>query len=504
MRSRLTDRLRTTSLRTRLTIWNAAAVLLMTAATLVAVRIAARSALYADADAELRAAAQEVALAVRDLDPDEAAVVAEMRRKAESHEERGWFMHLLTEDSGSVWKSDHCPDAVANFPPARLDREENVVQLGQYRYVRLRIPRSGKPAYHVRLGTYTTGLDESLNGLLRLLLVVGGGLSLLVPLVAYWLAVRATRPVADILEIAERLSPTRLGDRLPTRGTEDELDRLSNTINGLLDDVAEHVDRQEHFVADAAHELRGPLAALQSSLEVSAAQQGITPGQEERLADMLEAARHLSKVANDLLILAETGGPGGASSATSVDVAQIARQAVAMFSGAAEDRDITLSLEAAAPAMAIGDAVDLRRLVSNLLDNAIRFTPAGGRVKVVVTEASPPAIRRVVLSVADTGKGIAQRDLDHVFDRFYKADPSRTHGEARRSGGLGLAICKSIAESSGGTIAIASQPGDGTTVTVRLLPEAHNRTPPQAARPARTPQPALAVLQGGWGSWIGG
>jgi len=504
MRSRLTDRLRATSLRTRLTIWNAAVVLLMTAATLVAVRLAAKSALYADADAELRAATREVALAVRDLDPDESAVVAEMRRKAESHEERGWFMHLLTEDGDSVWTSDHCPETVASFPPAQLDREENVVQLGHYRYVRLRIPRSGQPAYHVRLGTYTTGLDESLNGLLRLLFVVGGVLSLLAPLVAYWLAVRATRPVADILETAQRLSPTRLSDRLPTRGTEDELDRLSSTINGLLDDVAEHMERQEHFVADAAHELRGPLAALQSSLEVSAAQRGIPREQEERLADMLEATRHLSKVANDLLILAETGRAKGPAVAAPVDVAMIARQAVAMFSGVAEDRDITLSLEVGDPVMAVGDPGDLRRLVSNLLDNAIRFTPEGGRVTVAVTETPPPTIRRVALSVADTGMGIAQRDLDHVFDRFFKVDPSRTHGASRRSGGLGLAICKSIAESCGGTIAIASELGMGTTVTIRLQPDAQARPPAQAPRPAPPPQSSPPVLRAGWAGHAAG
>ena len=500
MLSRLTELLRATSLRTQLTIWNATVVLLMTAFTLLTVRLAAKSVLYADTDAELRAATKEIVLAVRDLDPDETAVVAEMRRKAESHEERGWFMQLLTEDGRSVWKSDHCPEAVVTYPPAKLDREENVVQLGHYRYVRLRIPRSNDQlAYHVRLGTYTTGLDESLAGLLRLLVTMGGVLSLLAPLVAYWLAVRATRPVAEILKIAERLSPTRLGDRLHTRGTEDELDRLSATINGLLDAVAEHVDRQEHFVADAAHELRGPLAALQSSLEVAVSQQELTQSQEEQLADMLEATRHLSKVANDLLLLAESGRAESPVAAAPVDVAMVARQAVAMFSGVAEDRAITLSLDVGSPVMASGDAVDLRRLISNLLDNAIRFTHAGGRVTVSVTEAPLPAIRRVVLSVADTGKGITQRDLDHVFDRFYKADPSRTHGQSRRSGGLGLAICKSITESCGGTIGIVSEPGQGTTVTVRM-PLATHDSPASPASRAAAAQSPVPILRAGWTS----
>ncbi|MCE9630118.1 MAG: HAMP domain-containing histidine kinase [Planctomycetia bacterium] len=487
MLSRLTERLRATSLRTRLTIWNAAVVLLMTSATLVAVRVAAKSVLYADTDAELRAAAREVVLAIRDL--DESAVVAEMRRKAESHEERGWFMHLLTEDGRSVWTSDHCPEAVAAFPPAKLDREENTVQLGQYRYLRLRIPRAGQPAYHVRLGTYTTGLDESLSGLLRILLTVGGGLSLLTPLMAYWLAVRATRPVANILRTAELLKPTRLGDRLLVRGTQDELDRLSQTINGLLDSVATHVDRQEQFVADAAHELRGPLAALQSSLEVAVSQGDAAPERQETLTDILEAARHLAKITNDLLILAETGADGAPVNLDAQDITAIAVQSTGMFAGAAEDKGVSLTLLAGKSVMAPGKADDFRRVASNLLDNAIRFTPAGGRVEVRVAEA--PITGDAVLTVTDTGVGIAAQDLAHIFDRFYKADHARSHGGTARSGGLGLAICKSIIESYGGTIVMASRVAEGTTVTVRLP------APPQAGRPRSPPQPPQPAASAG-------
>jgi two-component system heavy metal sensor histidine kinase CusS len=464
MRSRLTDLLRSIPLRTQLTAWNAAVVIVTMAASLFAVRLAARSALHADADAELRAAAQEVALAVRDLDPDEAAVVAEMRRKAESNEQRGLFMHLLTEDGRSVWSSDHCPESVVQFPPRALDRLENVVQLGPFRYVRLRIDRAAGPAYHVRVGTYTARLDDTLSHLLRILVLVGSVLSLVAPLVAYWLAVRATRPMATMLRTAERLSPTRLGDRLQVRGTSDELDLLARTINGLLDSVARHVDRQEQFVADAAHELRGPLAALQGSMEVAIARDDLPQDQQDALSDMLEAARHLSKVANDLLVLAESAGSSKPAQRVTTDLTAIAHQAVGMFSGAAEERGVSLSVGATGPVAARIDPIDLRRLLSNLLDNAIRFTPPGGRVEVLVTTA----VESTTLTVSDTGAGIAQGDLDHVFDRFFKADPARTHGSGHRSGGLGLSICRSIAESCGGTIAITSRVGEGTTVTVRL------------------------------------
>lgn len=472
MLSRLIDLPRITTLRSRLTLLNAAVVIAMTVATLLVVRLTARATLYADADAELRAASREVALAIKAFGADDAAIVAEMQRKAESQEDRGWFMHLLTVDGTTIWTSEHCPNEVSSYPPTNLDRVENVVQVGHFRYVRTRVDRAGGPTLLVRVGTYTTGLDESLSALMRLLTLVGIVLSLIAPLVAHWLAGRATRPVATMLQTAERLSPTKLGDRLPIRGTSDELDRLALTINRLLDAVAEHVERQEHFVADAAHELRGPLAALQSSLEVAMDRKDVPPRQQESFADMLLATRHLSKVANDLLILAESASHMAAPHAGPVDVSAVARQAVAMFSGAAEEKGITLSLAAAPRAIAAGDPLDVRRLVSNLLDNAIRFTPAEGRVDVRVGEA--PGTGDVTLAVADTGMGIARHDLGRVFDRFFKADPSRSHGVPARSGGLGLAICKSIVNAAGGSIGIESQPGKGTIVTVRLPPP---RTP---------------------------
>ncbi len=490
MHSPLIEWIRATSLRTRLTLWNTAVVILLTTVTLLIVRFSARSALYADCDAELRAASREIALAVQELSGDAAPLVAELRRKAASHEERGWFLHLLTPDGATVWKSDHCPADVLNYPPKDVKQVEVVRQVGHYRYVRNRIDRDSGPSYLVRVGTYTTGLDNSLAGLIRLLTGMGLGLSLITPFAAYWLAGRATKPMGAMLRTAERLSPSRLGDRLPVRGTSDELDLLARTINGLLDSVAQHVDKQEQFVADAAHELRGPLAALQSSMEVALARDDLPLDQQETLSDMLDAARHLSKVANDMLLLAESGNPAEPHDHLVIDLTLVARQAVAMFSGVAEERGITLTISADQPAETLANPVDLRRLLSNLLDNAIRFTPSGGAVDVRTVAAG----ETVTLEVADTGMGIAPRDLEHVFDRFFKADPARTHGSGIRSGGLGLSICRSIADSCGGTIGIASRVGEGTTVTVRfpaaspsVLGSLHSERPALASQ---TAQPA--------------
>jgi heavy metal sensor kinase len=478
------DWLPLSTLRARLMLWNTAVVLAMTLASLLAARFIARSTLYAAADAELRAGAQEVVLALQDLYPDVDAVVAEVRRKARSHEERGWFCHLLTEDGVTVWKSEHCPAAVAGYPPAHLDRTENIVQVGPYRYVRLRISTPGQPAYHVRVGTYTTGLDQRLTALMRRLTVVGLALCMITPLAGWWLARRATRPVAEILQIADQLRPTRLGDRLPMQGTRDELDRLARTINRLLDQVADHVDRQQQFVADAAHELRGPLAAMRSLMEVAISHERSPAEYRHTLEDLLEEMRHLSSLANALLTLAETGDTDPAAGREEVDLAAVVRQTTAMFAGVAEERDIGITVEAAAVRLP-GSAAQLRQVLGNLLDNAIRFTPAGGGVKVRL--ASDAAAGRAVLTVSDSGAGIAPADIDRIFDRFYKSDPARSRHDGR-SGGLGLPICKAIVDRHGGTITVASGPGPGTTVTVTL--------PLHAARSGRM-EPAAPILVAG-------
>jgi heavy metal sensor kinase len=464
MPSRWPDRPWPTSLGGRLTLWNTAVVLAATLASLLAARLAARATLYANADAELRAGAAEVVLALEDLYPNVDAVVAEIRRKARSHEQRGWFSQLLTEDGTTIWKSNHCPDAVADFPPSRLDRVENIVQVGPYRYVRLRIVRPGQPAYHVRVGTYTTGLDEGLTALMRQLTMLGIGLSLLTPLVGWWLARRATRPFAAVLEVAEGLRPTHLGDRLPVRDTGDELDQFARTINRLLDEVAGHVDRQQQFVADAAHELRGPLAAVRSALEVAVSQERPAAEYREALADVLEETRHLAKLANDLLVLAETGSEGCGRPPELVDLATIVRQTCGMFAGAAEDCGIRITVEDR-PAVVAADAGQLRQVLGNLLDNAIRFTPPGGTVALRLGTDAEAGL--AILSVTDTGAGIAAEHIDRIFDRFYKVDAARARNN-HRSGGLGLPICKAIVERHGGSIVVTSQPGRGTTFTVSL------------------------------------
>jgi len=206
---------------------------------------------------------------------------------------------------------------------------------------------------------------------------------------------------------------------------------------------------------------------MRSSLEVAISQDRTADDYRETLADVLEEARHLSKLANDLLLLAETGNDERTPSREQVDLAAIARQTVAMFGGVAEERAVRLVLQPpAGPVHVAGDASQLRQVLGNLLDNGIRFTPSGGRVTVSI--GIDEECREAILNVTDTGCGIDEEHLGRVFDRFYKTDASRTHGETVRGGGLGLSICRSIVERHGGSIDVRSDIDRGTTFTVRL------------------------------------
>jgi signal transduction histidine kinase len=312
----------------------------------------------------------------------------------------------------------------------------------------------------------TAFLDEDVDSLTRILIPVGLAISLLTPLAGYWLALRATSPIAGILRTAERLKPTRLGDRLDVRGTHDELDRVSLTINRLLDQVAGYVERQQQFVTDAAHELRGPLAAIQNSLEVASAKERSSEDYLATLDVVLEETKHLSKMANDLLLLAEGESDAPIAFAEEVDLDAVLRQTANMFAGVAEDRAIQLLIHSPQSLRRPADQRQLCQVVSNLLDNSMRFTPAGGCL--TLSLALDAASQEAVLRVADTGCGIHEQYQTRVFDRFFQVDAARDRSTTHRGGGLGLAICRSIVERHGGQIDLTSQMGQGTTVTVRL------------------------------------
>jgi heavy metal sensor kinase len=448
------------TLRFRLTFWNAAVLLLALVTTLFGLHTALRIILYRDFDRRLDEDATEVKLIVERQHGDWDRVAVLFERKAQSHKEEVWFAQVLTPEGVVRLETSSIPEGL---PP--LDRRGRL-SVGSSRMVQQRFERPGLPPLVVRVGASLKNVKEVLARMGKLLLFTGGVLLLVAPLIGYWLAGRATRPLASMLRTAERLHPDRLSERLPLRGSGDELDRLAATINGLLDRLAEHLGRQRQFVANAAHELRSPLAALCTSIEVALDRERPAEEYRDLLDDLVEECAGLSVLVNQLLCLAE-GDAGELRPGTArVRFDELVTRSVEMFRGAAEQKGVVLRTPPPPPVLLRGTSVHVRQVINNLLDNAIKFTPPGGTISVEVL-AKPAAAQ---LRVEDTGCGIAAEDLPHVFAPFYRADKSRQRGPGGASGGtgLGLSICQAIVNAYGGHIAIDSPNGHGTRVTVEL------------------------------------
>jgi two-component system heavy metal sensor histidine kinase CusS len=301
---------------------------------------------------------------------------------------------------------------------------------------------------------------------LHQLLGIGLVLLLIAPLGGYLLAGRATRPVAQIIRVTNRLRPAQLEERLPIRGTGDELDQLSQTINHFLDRITAYLRQSREFTANAAHELRSPLTALQSSLEIALNANRTTEEYKEVLSVLLEECGQMRVLVNQLLLLAEQDAGQLRLHSQALRLDQIIANSLEMFQAVAEAADVELTTRRLKPATIHGDGHRLWQVANNLIDNAIKFTPAHGRVSVDFRLDEDK--HECILEVSDTGTGIDPHDLPHIFERFYQSDKGRPRETSSRGLGLGLSICQAVVAAHGGTIEVASTLGRGTTFTVRL------------------------------------
>jgi len=313
----------------------------------------------------------------------------------------------------------------------------------------------------VRVGCSMQSLYEDFDILTRMMVLAGAAIVVLAPLGGYWLAGRATKPLARIIQTTARLRPTNLAERLPLRGTGDELDRLSRTINGMLDRIGAYVEENHDYLANAAHELRSPLTAIGSAVEVALNSERSPQEYQEMLEEIAEVCNSLGVVVNQLLLLGESESRRLVPAGKPVTLEMIVQKSVDMFQAAAENQQIELTLSQRDRATVEGDEGHLWQVVNNLIDNAVKFTPAGGKVDVSLRTDAPAG--RAVLTVRDTGVGIAAADLPRVFDRFYRCDR-----QGERGTGLGLSICQALVRAHQGKIRAESAPGQGSCFTVTL------------------------------------
>jgi heavy metal sensor kinase len=301
-------------------------------------------------------------------------------------------------------------------------------------------------------------VSDTLERLLAALLAGGAVVTVAAGLSGYFLARRALAPIDVITRTARQISAQDLSARLNLSGADDEVGRLASTFDDMLDRLDDSFKRERRFTTDASHELRTPLAAMETILGVVRSEPREPAEYEQALDDLAEETARLRSLAEDLLQLAR-GARAVPLEGAPVDLSTLVEDVVDALRPLAEAKGLSLACRVHPNLDVIGDSDSLIRVFFNLLDNAIKFTERGG-----ITVSAYPRADNAVIDVTDTGIGIAADRLPNVFERFYRADPSRSAPGA----GLGLALAQQIVHNHGGALTAVSVEGQGSTLTVSL------------------------------------
>jgi signal transduction histidine kinase len=451
------------TLRFRLMLWNISVVLISVVLTLIALRTSFRVTLLRETDQLLREDAIEIELAANAMHPDLNAIRAEIERHTASHKHRGLFVQLYDKNKKPVFSSLDLEGIPLPKNPVRISN--TLLTSEGFRFLDKSLQGNvAKDFSGFRVGSRMDLVEEDVESLSWLMVASMGFVVLIAPIGGYILAVQATKPIADIINTTSRLRPQNLTERFIIKGTGDELDRLTLTINSFLDRIADFIQKKREFVANAAHELRSPLTAIGAASELALARERTPEEYRKTLGEISDKCEHFRLLINQLLLLAETEA-GANIPHHVIQMDRIIEKSYDMFKDVALQQHIHFKLDSTSPALVLGEARQIQQVVNNLIDNALKFTPEGGTIVVeLYKEAS-----KIVLNVSDTGVGISKEDQSKVFDRFFQADRSHTkNAEAFGGNGLGLSICKAIVESMGGNISVTSIPEKGSTFTITL------------------------------------
>jgi len=322
----------------------------------------------------------------------------------------------------------------------------------------------------VVVGRLTTEITDVLHTFMYIIIFAMIGVIVLAGLGGLFLADRVLRPVERITKTAQKIEGSDLSQRIDVK-TDDELGRLAVTLNEMIGRLEESFSRQRQFTADASHELRTPLAVMQAEATLALSKERAPDDYRKALETISQESDYMSSVIGKLLFLARSDAGKEQLNFEDVDLKELIIGLAANIEAFAQDKGIKFTVDTKDDVNVSGDKVKLRQLFTNILENAVRYTPADGKISISLLEKESNA----VVSISDTGIGIPPEHLPHIFERFYRVDKAR----ARADGGvgLGLAIAKIIAESHKGKIQVESEVGKGTTfivsIPVKVLTQQH-------------------------------
>ena len=328
-------------------------------------------------------------------------------------------------------------------------------------YDRSYSPPHGAPIV-VETGASMEPLFQLLHSLFMILLIATPAILIGAAVGGHLLMAGPLRPVVVLTEQAERIGRKELGERLSIIRSGDELERLSLALNRMIDRLEEALAHNQRFSADASHELRTPLTIIRGELEALLEIPGLLDQATEGISSALEESDRMSRIVDNLMTISRLDGGGERMEMLPLELTGVLKTTLDHMSLLADEKRIVMTCEAEAPVCVTGDAMRLKQVIVNLVDNAIKYTLEGGRVFVRLEAHGGEA----VLTVVDTGIGIPADSLPHVFERFYRTDKARS----RELGGtgLGLAIVKAICGAHSGTLSIESTENKGTTLRLKL------------------------------------
>ncbi|MDB6054851.1 MAG: Integral rane sensor signal transduction histidine kinase [Verrucomicrobiales bacterium] len=302
----------------------------------------------------------------------------------------------------------------------------------------------------VEVGRSIVPIQETMRGIV-LSLIVSGPLVIGVAVFgAYILVGRALSPVDRIIASAERITLEHLANRLPVPATGDELERLSNALNRMIERIDLAFKTDKRFIADASHELRTPIAIIRAELEALGGSKALHDSTRERVGSILEEVQRLGRTVEALFAIARLDAGEAQSEWKSIDLSKLVELTTDQMCLLAEDKMLTVETDLPEGVFIIGDQQRLKQIIVNLLDNAIKYTPEGGKIRISVAAMLFDA----VLQISDTGIGIPVECRDRVFDRFYRVDSAKNMNEG--GAGLGLSIVKSICTAHYAKISVSS------------------------------------------------
>lgn len=308
-------------------------------------------------------------------------------------------------------------------------------------------------------------VDSQLRTLTLLLAMNGLAAVLSAVVVGYFMARRVLTPIQTITDISRRVTSEHLAERVPVSNPKDELGQLSITLNDTFGRLQRSIDELRRFTADAAHELRTPLTIIRTEVEVALRELDASgeksPEPSKRMTNIVLAeSGRLTILVEQLLTLSRCEAGLDRVSFEEISLRELLLDVIETLGTVADKKGVKIDVSGLSSHTVVGDDISLSQLFFNLIDNAIRYTPSGGTVTVQM-DGEPSVVR---VTVSDTGIGIDQKHLNHVFERFYRVESSRTGGGT----GLGLAICHSIVTAHDGTIRVQSELGRGTRFAVEL------------------------------------